>query len=79
MREVPVCIIISIDDQWQRIEHVGLYLPVVDTKRAYLPACADRAATRATERLNILRSIGDIELMSGDGICNWLAVRGQLQ
>lgn len=79
MREVPACIIVSANDQWQWIKVVELYLPVVDTKRACLPACVDRVAMRATERLNILRSIGDIELMSGDGIDNWLAVRGQSQ
>ncbi len=72
-------IIISMNIQWQWTGVVESFsIPFVDTKRACLAACADWAATRVTERLSILNSMEDGDLMRGDGIGNWLAVQGQL-
>ena len=48
---------------------------LVDMKRLCSPACRDRAATRAMERLNIVKRLGG---MSGDGISNWQAGERQL-
>ena len=55
-----------------------LCIPEVDRKRLCLPACSDRAATRATERLNIVKRLKGMDSISGDRIGNWRAGGGQL-